>query len=155
MGFQVEQRNRSRKQERKIAALKPLDNKSPTAEGFRNLDGKCVAVQIPQNAELDVFGTGWACRRGFRNLDGKCVVVQIPENATTGCLWNRMGLQTGISESRRQVCCGSNSPVARIWTRSEADGLVDGHFRKCRRQLCCGSNSSKCRTGCTRKWMGL
>ena len=28
-GFQVEQRNRSRKQERKIAALKPLDNKSP------------------------------------------------------------------------------------------------------------------------------
>src|SRR5204863_2923220 len=28
-GFQVKQRNRSRKQERKITALKPLDNKSP------------------------------------------------------------------------------------------------------------------------------
>ena len=28
-GFQVEQRNRSRKQEREIAALKPLDNKDP------------------------------------------------------------------------------------------------------------------------------
>jgi hypothetical protein len=28
-GFQVEQRNRSRKQEKEIAALKPLDNKEP------------------------------------------------------------------------------------------------------------------------------
>jgi hypothetical protein len=40
-GFQVEQRNRSRKQERKITALKPLDNKSPI-QGWRRgtpLDG--------------------------------------------------------------------------------------------------------------------
>jgi len=28
-GFQIEQRNRSRKQEREIAALKPLDNEKP------------------------------------------------------------------------------------------------------------------------------
>ena len=28
-GFQIEQRNRTRKQEREIAALKPLDNKNP------------------------------------------------------------------------------------------------------------------------------
>src|SRR5215470_4464630 len=36
-GFQVEQRNRSRKQEREIAALKPLDNKDPVqgASGFQ------------------------------------------------------------------------------------------------------------------------
>src|ERR1700687_6420542 len=32
-GFQVEARNKSRKQERKIAALKPLDNKGPIQGG--------------------------------------------------------------------------------------------------------------------------
>jgi hypothetical protein len=32
-GFQVEQRNRSIKRERKIAALKPLDNKDPIQGG--------------------------------------------------------------------------------------------------------------------------
>src|SRR5258707_1179440 len=32
-GFQVEQRNRSRKQEREIAALKPLDNEKPIQGG--------------------------------------------------------------------------------------------------------------------------
>jgi hypothetical protein len=33
-GFQIEQRNRSRKQEREIAALKPLDNEKPIQETF-------------------------------------------------------------------------------------------------------------------------
>ena len=37
-GFQVEQRNRSRKQERKTTALKPLDNKSPI-QGTRGMLG--------------------------------------------------------------------------------------------------------------------
>ena len=41
-GFQVEQRNRSRNQERKIAALKPLDNKSPIQGFGEGKDRACI-----------------------------------------------------------------------------------------------------------------
>ena len=48
-GFQVEQRNRSRKQEREIAALKPLDNKNPIQGTSRTPlrqtpGGRCAAL---------------------------------------------------------------------------------------------------------------
>jgi len=49
--------------------------------GTRQIASGCVAVQIPENAELDVYGHGWVCRRGYRNAGGRCVAVQIPENA--------------------------------------------------------------------------
>ena len=69
-GFQVEQRNRSRKQERKIAALKPLDNKSPIqgvackrrARGepsaTASLDGPC-ARRPGANAGRDEGTASW------------------------------------------------------------------------------------------------
>jgi hypothetical protein len=41
----------------------------------------CVAVKIPENAEIDVYGHGWTCKRGFRDAGGTCVAVRIPENA--------------------------------------------------------------------------
>src|SRR5258708_24508368 len=42
-GFQIEQRNRSRKQEREIAALKPLDNEKPIQAMVAERCGKAGA----------------------------------------------------------------------------------------------------------------
>lgn len=36
---------------------------------------------VPSNAEFDVYGTGWTCKRGFKQVSGECVAVQIPPNA--------------------------------------------------------------------------
>jgi hypothetical protein len=50
-GFQVEQRNRSRKQERKIAALKPLDNKSPI-QGASGSNREAESTNAPERGGL-------------------------------------------------------------------------------------------------------
>ena len=50
-GFQVEQRNRSRKQERKIAALKPLDNKSPI-QGASGANREAESTDAPERGGL-------------------------------------------------------------------------------------------------------
>jgi hypothetical protein len=55
--------------------------RSECPRGTRQSPNGCVAVQIPENAELDVFGHDWMCKRGYRNTGGRCVAVQIPENA--------------------------------------------------------------------------
>ena len=50
-GFQVEQRNRSRKEERKIAALKPLDNKSPI-QGASGSNREAESTDAPERGGL-------------------------------------------------------------------------------------------------------
>jgi len=50
-GFQVEQRNRSRKQEREIAALKPLDNKDPI-QGTSGSNREAESTDAPERGGL-------------------------------------------------------------------------------------------------------
>jgi hypothetical protein len=50
-GFQVEQRNRSRKQEREIAALKPLDNKDPI-QGASGANREAESTDAPGRGGL-------------------------------------------------------------------------------------------------------
>jgi len=50
-GFQVEQRNRSRKQEREIAALKPLDNKDPI-QGASGSNREAESTDAPDRGGL-------------------------------------------------------------------------------------------------------
>ncbi len=50
-GFQVEQRNRSRKQEREIAALKPLDNKDPI-QGASGSNREAESTDAPERGGL-------------------------------------------------------------------------------------------------------
>src|SRR5262249_49798702 len=64
--------------------------------GFQNVNGKCVAVQIPQNAELNVFGNGWVCRRGFQNVSGKCVAIQVSQNAELNSIGNGWACSYGF-----------------------------------------------------------
>jgi hypothetical protein len=50
-GFQVEQRNRSRKQEKEIAALKPLDNKEPI-QGTSGANREAKSTDAPVRGGL-------------------------------------------------------------------------------------------------------
>src|SRR5260370_6101737 len=50
-GFQVEQRNRSRKQEKEIAALKPLDNKDPI-QGTSGSNREAESTDAPARGAL-------------------------------------------------------------------------------------------------------
>jgi hypothetical protein len=50
-GFQIEQRNRSRKQEREIAALKPLDNKDPI-QGTSGVNREAESTDAPGRGGL-------------------------------------------------------------------------------------------------------
>jgi hypothetical protein len=49
--------------------------------GYRSAGTACVAVEIPTNAHLDVFGNDWECNKGYRPSGGSCVPVAIPANA--------------------------------------------------------------------------
>jgi hypothetical protein len=63
-GFQIEQRNRSRKQEREIAALKPLDNEKPIQAAVLALSTQCrVLTDSRRIAALDEFRVGAQCCR--------------------------------------------------------------------------------------------
>ena len=55
-GFQVEQRNRSRKQEREIAALKPLDNKDPI-QGASGSNREAESTDAPETGDCLVVAT--------------------------------------------------------------------------------------------------
>jgi hypothetical protein len=49
--------------------------------GYRESAGQCLAVVVPDNAELDIFGHAWTCKRGYRIAAARCVAVVIPPNA--------------------------------------------------------------------------
>jgi hypothetical protein len=59
-----------------------------------------VPVQIPQNAELDVLGHGWSCKRGYQNNRGNCVPVQIPQNAELDVLGHGWSCKRGYQNNR-------------------------------------------------------
>jgi len=61
-------------------------------QGYREVDGSCVAIQIPANGySVDSSpGSGWECDRGFRAVKEVCLAVVVPENAhlkTSGTGW--------------------------------------------------------------------
>ncbi len=51
--------------------------------GYREADGRCVAVKMPPNAypTRASFGRGWNCKRGFRAVGAGCVAITVPANA--------------------------------------------------------------------------
>jgi hypothetical protein len=42
------------------------------ARGFRWNGQECVAINVPPNARLDVFGSGWTCNRGYKQVQSRC-----------------------------------------------------------------------------------
>ena len=42
---------------------------------------KDTALDIPENAHTNRYGSGWECDRGYRPTKNSCVAIKLPENA--------------------------------------------------------------------------
>ena len=40
--------------------------------GYRAVDEACVAVKVPENAHIDLFGNGWECNPPYRKQQDGC-----------------------------------------------------------------------------------
>ena len=49
--------------------------------GYRERDGSCVAIEVPENAHLIARETRWRCNRGYERVDQSCQEVAVPPNA--------------------------------------------------------------------------
>ena len=61
--------------------------------GFREVQGKCDAIRLPENAHLTgaAYGTGWDCNHGFERSGDSCLKVVVPPNAyleSSGTRWS-------------------------------------------------------------------
>ena len=80
--------------------------------GYREYDGACAALDIPENAYATgrSYGTGWACQRGFEETaGGTCAAIFVPENAflrSSGFGWE---CERGYREER-DTCVAIDVP---------------------------------------------
>ena len=51
--------------------------------GYRESDGACAAIDIPEFAYATdtSYGSGWKCSHGFEEVDGSCAPIRVPANA--------------------------------------------------------------------------
>ena len=49
--------------------------------GTRWTGSSCSVMEVPPNAHIDVFGSGWECDQGFRRVGNGCEPVEVPPNA--------------------------------------------------------------------------
>ena len=51
--------------------------------GYRESNGVCTAIEIPENgyATNSAYGAAWECSHGFKKSDGSCTPVRVPANA--------------------------------------------------------------------------
>jgi len=65
-----------------VAVLAPLAlDAEPCPRGSLRENGACVAVPIPENAELDQAGADFVCHRGYRREGDACRSFAVPEHA--------------------------------------------------------------------------
>jgi hypothetical protein len=93
--------------------------------GTRQTPNGCAAIEIPENAELDVYGRNWTCKRGYRDAGGRCVAVQIPENAELDVYGHNWTCKRGYRDA------GGRCVAVQIPENAELD--VYGHNWTCKR----------------------
>ena len=49
--------------------------------GFRQVDGRCELLEVPEHGFLRDAGDQWRCERGYKRTGGKCELVVVPEHA--------------------------------------------------------------------------
>jgi hypothetical protein len=51
--------------------------------GYQQVEGRCVALKLPDNAypTSTSYGRGWECGWGYQNIDETCIAVAVPPNA--------------------------------------------------------------------------
>src|SRR5262249_20744862 len=76
--------------------------------GYQQRGADCVAVAVPQNAQLDYTGHTWSCKHGYQQRGADCVTVAVPQNAQldyTGHAWTCV---PGFTRSR-EGCISTGS----------------------------------------------
>ena len=65
---------------------------------FREKDGGCEAIVIPENAFADgsTYGSGWSCARGYREVREACVEITVPRNAYLNSSGDRWECERGF-----------------------------------------------------------
>lgn len=61
----------------------PYGNGWTCIAGYAQAGGRCVPVDVPENATLDYTGHDWTCKGGFYQAGQQCLPVEIPDNATS------------------------------------------------------------------------
>lgn len=53
------------------------------ARGYRESDGACLAVLVPDHAFATnkSYGPGWECNWGYREIEQACIAIKVPPNA--------------------------------------------------------------------------
>ena len=67
-----------------------------TRLGYYKTGQKCVKVVIPENAGIDVYGSGWVCNKGYKKLNNKCIPMTKAE------LQKQKELEQAVIERMRQ-----------------------------------------------------
>ena len=67
--------------------------------GMRQVHGRCLAIQVPENGELDYTGNDWQCKRGFRRAVTSCVAIQLPTNAEVDYTGNDWQCKRGFRKA--------------------------------------------------------
>ena len=93
-------------------------------------------VAMPDNAELDVYGSGWVCKRGYRRSGNECVVVTMPDNAELdvyGSGWvcsigyKRVGNQCAVMSAEEAAAQASQRAIIAARARaSSREFYIDG-----------------------------
>jgi hypothetical protein len=100
-GFQVEQRNRSRKQEKEIAALKPLDNKEP--------------IQGTSGSHREAESTDAPARGGLLRSSEEAGVMPVERREQVIAIWlgSTGNGRNPMFNGRRQPSRGGTSRISR------------------------------------------
>lgn len=74
----------------------------------------------PENAVVDVYGTGWTCKRGYYKSGDGCAAVQVPRNATVDVFG------TGWACKRGYYKAGDGCAAVQVPTNATVDVFGTG-----------------------------
>jgi len=81
-------------------------------EGYREGDGDCTAIVVPENAYRtnSYHGNGWKCSRGYREIEETCAAIEIPANAFLNASGDRWTCERGFRKVN-EACAAIKIPV--------------------------------------------
>ena len=70
--------------------------------GTRWTGSSCGVVEVPPNAHINVFGSGWECDQGFRRVGTGCEPFEVPPNAHINVFGNGWECDQGFRRVRNE-----------------------------------------------------
>ena len=112
------------------------------SRGYRWNGSECVRVEVPPNAHIDVFGSGWDCDDGFRQASDRCERMSEAEQSQQAAQQQRFLDLLASSQTKDGGCITSpdGSYVACGGESASCRTSPDGSH------VACGGESAACRT---------